>query len=222
MVSTSSVSVSDGEPLPATGPAWEQARDLLATDLSPEMLSRPRVLLRVAAGAHLARRPHLRRALLRRRGGPWSTGWPTSPSASSSDFAYDPGFTTVTTPLEEVLAVPPGRVPGLRPPGHRLPPLAGPGRPLRERLPRDRPPPGEERLVGADASHAWPSVFVPGWGWLDVDPTNDQIVGSTYVTTAWGRDYSDVSPLKGIVFGGGDSHILKVSVDVTRSAVVAG
>ncbi len=82
------------------------------------------------------------------------------------------------------------------------------------------PPPGEERLVGADASHAWLSVFVPGWGWLDLDPTNDMIVGSTYVTTAWGRDYADVSPLKGIVFGGGDSHTLDVAVDVSR--VTAG
>jgi transglutaminase-like putative cysteine protease len=77
------------------------------------------------------------------------------------------------------------------------------------------------RTVGADASHAWPSIFVPGWGWLDIDPTNDQFVGPTYVTTAWGRDYDDVTPLKGIVFGGGDSHLLDVSVDVSRSAVDA-
>jgi transglutaminase-like putative cysteine protease len=82
------------------------------------------------------------------------------------------------------------------------------------------PPPGGERTIGADASHAWLAVFVPGDGWLDVDPTNDQIVGTSYVTTAWGRDYSDVSPLKGIVFGGGSSHALDVSVDVTRAAVV--
>jgi len=68
--------------------------------------------------------------------------------------------------------------------------------------------------VGADASHAWLSVFVPGWGWLDLDPTNDKVVGTGYVTTAWGRDYADVSPLKGIVFGGGDSHLLDVAVDV--------
>ena len=66
-------------------------------------------------------------------------------------------------------------------------------------------PEGEQQLIGADASHAWPSVYVPEWGWLDVDPTNDKLVGTSYVTTAWGRDYSDVTPLKGIVFGGGDS-----------------
>jgi transglutaminase-like putative cysteine protease len=80
------------------------------------------------------------------------------------------------------------------------------------------PPAGGEPLIGADASHAWLSVYVPGWGWLDVDPTNDQLVGSTYVTTAWGRDYTDVSPLKGIVFGGGISHTMDVSVDVKRAS----
>ena len=78
------------------------------------------------------------------------------------------------------------------------------------------PPPGQERLVGADASHAWASVYLPGWGWVDVDPTNDQVVAESYVTTAWGRDYWDVSPLRGSVEGGGGSHTLDVAVDVTR------
>ena len=68
------------------------------------------------------------------------------------------------------------------------------------------PPPGQERLVGADASHAWASVYLPGWGWVDVDPTNDQFVAESYITTAWGRDYWDVSPLRGSVEGGGGSH----------------
>jgi transglutaminase-like putative cysteine protease len=80
------------------------------------------------------------------------------------------------------------------------------------------PVPGAAPAIGADASHAWLSVYVPGGGWLDVDPTNDQIVGSTYVVTAWGRDYGDVSPLKGIVFGGGNSHTMEVSVDVKRAS----
>ena len=78
------------------------------------------------------------------------------------------------------------------------------------------PPPGQERLVGADASHAWASVYLPGWGWIDVDPTNDQFVAESYITTAWGRDYWDVSPLRGSVEGGGGSHQLDVAVDVTR------
>ena len=75
------------------------------------------------------------------------------------------------------------------------------------------PPAGKPRLVGADASHAWASVFVPGYGWLDFDPTNDVLPGVRHVTVAWGRDFSDVSPLKGVVLGGG-THRVTVSVDV--------
>ncbi len=75
------------------------------------------------------------------------------------------------------------------------------------------PPPGKERLVGADASHAWASVFVPEYGWLDFDPTNDLLPNERHITVAWGRDFSDVSPLKGVVLGGG-THRLTVGVDV--------
>ena len=78
---------------------------------------------------------------------------------------------------------------------------------------RTMPPPGKEKLMGADASHAWASVFLPGWGWLDVDPTNNCICGEDHVTVAWGRDYDDVSPIRGVVLGGGNHHI-KVAVDV--------
>jgi transglutaminase-like putative cysteine protease len=131
-----------------------------------------------------------------------------------ADFLYDPGFTTVTTPLDEVLAHRRGvcqdfahlAVGCVRSMGLAARYVSG--------YLETEAPPGEERLVGADASHAWLSVFVPGWGWLDLDPTNDKVVGAGYVTTAWGRDYADVSPLKGIVFGGGDSHLLDVAVDV--------
>jgi transglutaminase-like putative cysteine protease len=69
--------------------------------------------------------------------------------------------------------------------------------------------------VGADASHAWASAYVPGYGWLDFDPTNNVLPGLEHVTVAWGRDFSDVSPLKGVVLGGG-SHRVSVSVDVER------
>jgi transglutaminase-like putative cysteine protease len=78
-----------------------------------------------------------------------------------------------------------------------------------------KPPPGKPRLVGADASHAWASAYVPGYGWLDFDPTNDVLPNLEHVTVAWGRDFSDVSPLKGVVLGGG-SHRVAVSVDVER------
>ena len=108
------------------------------------------------------------------------------------------------------------RLPGLRPPDDRLHPVSGAGGAVRERVHRDVAAPGQERLVGADASHAWASVYLPGWGWVDVDPTNDQFVAESYITTAWGRDYWDVSPLRGSVEGGGGSHHLDVAVDVTR------
>ncbi len=78
---------------------------------------------------------------------------------------------------------------------------------------RTYPPPGQPRLVGADASHAWVSAFCPGAGWLDVDPTNDVVPSSGHVTIAWGRDFGDVSPLHGLILGGG-VHTLKVAVDL--------
>ncbi len=78
---------------------------------------------------------------------------------------------------------------------------------------RTYPPPGQPRLVGADASHAWVSAYCPGIGWLDVDPTNNVVPSNGHVTLAWGRDYSDVSPLRGLILGGG-AHTLKVAVDM--------
>ena len=77
------------------------------------------------------------------------------------------------------------------------------------------PPPGKPKLVGADASHAWISVFIPDFGWVDLDPTNNLFVNETYITLAWGRDYGDVAPVKGVVMGGG-YHDLHVTVDVSR------
>ena len=78
--------------------------------------------------------------------------------------------------------------------------------------------PGQPRLQGADVSHAWFAVYVPGLGWVDFDPTNDCLPSDRYVTTAWGRDYADVTPLKGVLFGGG-GHTLAVSVDMARVEV---
>jgi transglutaminase-like putative cysteine protease len=78
---------------------------------------------------------------------------------------------------------------------------------------RTHPPPGTPRLVGADASHAWVSVYCPDAGWLDVDPTNNLIPSESHVTLAWGRDYGDVSPVRGVILGGRD-HKLEVGVDM--------
>lgn len=78
---------------------------------------------------------------------------------------------------------------------------------------RTHPPPGRPRLAGTDASHAWVSVYCPGAGWLDVDPTNNLVPSQSHVTLAWGRDYGDVSPVHGVVLGGRD-HTLDVAVDM--------
>ena len=78
------------------------------------------------------------------------------------------------------------------------------------------PPPGTARLVGVDASHAWFALYDPTRGWLEFDPTNDSVPDQRYVTLAWGRDYGDVAPIRGVVRGGGARHTLTVSVDVQR------
>jgi transglutaminase-like putative cysteine protease len=75
------------------------------------------------------------------------------------------------------------------------------------------PPPGRERLIGADASHAWFSVWIPPFGWVDFDPTNDMLPSSSHITVAWGRDYTDVAPIHGIITGGSE-HEVEVAVDV--------
>src|SRR5450755_4137518 len=78
---------------------------------------------------------------------------------------------------------------------------------------RTYPPPGQPRLIGADVSHAWLSAYCPGIGWLDLDPTNNIVPSNGHVTLAWGRDYGDVSPLRGLILGGG-AHTLTVAVDM--------
>jgi transglutaminase-like putative cysteine protease len=78
---------------------------------------------------------------------------------------------------------------------------------------RTYPAPGQSRRIGADASHAWVSVFVPGAGWVDLDPTNDLIVADEHVVLGWGRDYGDIAPIRGVILGGG-AHKLDVAVDL--------
>lgn len=132
-----------------------------------------------------------------------------------ADFTYDPTFTTIATPLSDVLHFRRGvcqdfahlAIGCLRSFGIAARYVSG----YVETLPA----PGKTRLVGVDASHAWFSVFVPELGWLDFDPTNNTVPFDQHITLAWGRDYTDVTPLKGIAFGGGQ-HNLSVSVDVLR------
>lgn len=79
-----------------------------------------------------------------------------------------------------------------------------------------RPPPGQPRLEGADASHAWIAVWSPQTGWIDLDPTNGIVVADEHITIAWGRDYDDVSPISGVLLGGG-AHTVEVGVDVVEA-----
>ncbi|GAB18252.1 hypothetical protein GOEFS_050_00300 [Gordonia effusa NBRC 100432] len=77
------------------------------------------------------------------------------------------------------------------------------------------PPPGAERVFGADASHAWAAVWLPGDRWIAFDPTNNVLVGERHITVAWGRDYADVPPLRGVIFSESTNSKIDVSVDVT-------
>jgi transglutaminase-like putative cysteine protease len=130
-----------------------------------------------------------------------------------TEFAYDKSASTVDTTVEQVLVNKKGvcqdfahlAISCLRGLGLAARYVSG----YMETI----PPPGKPKLVGADASHAWISVFVPDFGWVDLDPTNNLITNETYITVAWGRDYGDVAPVKGVVMGGG-VHMLSVMVDV--------
>lgn len=129
------------------------------------------------------------------------------------DFVYDPRATTVATPVREVFDNRRGvcqdfahfQLACLRSLGLAARYVSG--------YLSTQPPPGRPRLVGADASHAWVSVYCGDAGWVDFDPTNNLIPGDRHFTLAWGRDFDDVSPVKGVVLGGGQ-HRVSVFVDV--------
>lgn len=133
------------------------------------------------------------------------------------DFDYKPGATTVRTTLPELLEIRGGVCQDFT---HLaigcLRSLGLPARYVSGYL-ETQPPPGQKKLEGSDASHAWASVMVPGGTWVDLDPTNNHLCDSRYVVTAWGRDFRDVSPLKGVLFAeNAGKSSLKVAVDVTR------
>jgi transglutaminase-like putative cysteine protease len=129
------------------------------------------------------------------------------------DFRFDARVTTVRTPTEEVFKKRRGvcqdfahvQIACLRSINIAARYVSG--------YLRTFPPPGKPRMVGADASHAWVSAYCQGLGWLDMDPTNNVAPSDGHVTLAWGRDYGDVSPLRGLILGGG-GHKLNVEVDM--------
>ncbi len=131
------------------------------------------------------------------------------------DFKFVSGFTTIATPLSTVIAERKGVCQDF---AHlAIACVRSVGLPARyiSGYIETIPPPGKEKLTGVDASHAWFSVFIPNVGWTDFDPTNNQLPGDQYITNGWGRDYSDITPLKGVILSSGD-HELSVSVDVRR------
>ncbi|WP_372617431.1 transglutaminase N-terminal domain-containing protein [Falsiroseomonas sp.] len=133
------------------------------------------------------------------------------------DFAFRAGVTTISTPVSQVLA---GRVGVCQDFAHLM--IAGLralGLPARycSGYIRTRPPPGQARRQGADQSHAWVGCWLgPEHGWVDLDPTNDLVVRDEHLLLGWGRDFADVSPVKGILLGGG-KQALEVSVDLVEA-----
>jgi transglutaminase-like putative cysteine protease len=129
------------------------------------------------------------------------------------EFKFDSDFSTIATPIEEVMKEKKGVCQDFAQVAIAC--VRSIGLPARyvsgyiETL----PPPGKVKLIGTDASHAWFSVYIPGFGWVDFDPTNNQIPKNQHITVAYGRDYYDVPPLKGVIYGSGNS-IMDVSVDI--------
>ena len=131
------------------------------------------------------------------------------------DFIFQPGFTTIATPLSELMKERRGVCQDF---AHlAIACIRSVGLPARyvsgylETL----PPPGVEKLNGVDASHAWFAVFIPDMGWVEFDPTNNQLPAEQHITIGWGRDYADIAPMKGVILSSG-THQLGVSVDVRR------
>jgi transglutaminase-like putative cysteine protease len=192
---------------------WEMVRDRLRLDASAEgfdargfLLDSPKVVVSPAVAAYATPSFAPGRSLLE--------AVAELTSRIYADFAYKPGSTSVRTTLTELLERRTGVCQDF---AHLavgcLRSLGLAGRYVSGYL-DTAPPAGQDRVVGADVSHAWPSVFVPDAGWVDFDPTNDRFVSDRYVTNAFGRDYGDVSPLKGVIYTESKKSELHVSVDV--------
>ncbi len=203
-------------PIPSQTPPWERVRELCAQDvLTPD----------TAAGEfsfdshYILRHP----AFADYAVASFPPGRPVLDAVIEftaqifRDFKFDPRATTVATPLAEVLKNRRGVCQDFAHLGIAcLRSLGLPARYVSGYL-ETLPPTGKVRLVGADASHAWFSVWCPNHGWIDADPTNNVLPGERHITVAWGRDYEDVSPVRGVAVGGGE-HSLSVGIDVVRAA----
>jgi len=193
-------------------PPWEVVRDRLRGDRRRDVLDAYQMTF---ASPHVK----LVDGLLEYAAPSFPSGRPLLSAARDltrrihADFVYDPRATDVSTPIEAVLEARRGVCQDF---AHVmlgcLRALGLAGRYVSGYL-LTRPPPGRPRLQGADASHAWVAVWVPELGWIDFDPTNDLIPTDEHVTIAFGRDFSDVTPIRGVILGGG-AHTVHVAVDV--------
>jgi transglutaminase-like putative cysteine protease len=199
-------------PDPAETPAWEVVRNLCLADLSEPVLdaseftfASPLVPLEPAFRTYAAESFPAGRPILE--------GVLELSARIHREFEFDATATTVSTPLAQVLERRRGVCQDFA--HFMIACLRSLGLPARyvsgylETL----PPPGHAKLIGADASHAWVAFFCPGLGWMDVDPTNNLLPSMQHITLGWGRDYGDVSPIRGVLVGG-DEHTLTVAVDV--------
>ena len=207
------VEISPRPALPgAAGQSWESVRDAVLADATLDDLNAARMCeptrivplspkAREYAAASLA--PGL----------DWLDALLELTHAIHRDFEFQPGATTVSTSVDEVLAQRRGvcqdfahlMLAGLRS-------LGLPARYVSGYLLTD-PPPGQPRLAGVDATHAWVAAFAPRLGWVEFDPTNDQLADQRYITLGWGADFADVVPLRGVILGGGEQQMdVRVSV----------
>jgi len=197
---------------PEQSPAWEAVAQLFRDPVSPEVVAPYQFVFdspQVRASFELA--DYARASF--RRDTPLLAGATDLMRRIYLDFKYDPKATTVATPLEEVWKKRRGVCQDFAHLGIAcLRSIGLPARYVSGYL-RTHAPAGQTRLVGTDASHAWFALYSPGVGWVDFDPTNNVRPAEEHVTVAHGRDFGDVSPLSGILTGGG-AHEVKVSVDV--------
>ena len=195
-------------------PPWEQVRHDLQTDRRRDALDAYAMALE---SEHVAISDELRQygTASFSAGRPLLEAVRDLASRIHADFAYDARATEVSTPLTDVLRLRRGvcqdfahlAIGCLRARGLAARYVSG--------YLLTRPPPGKPRLTGADASHAWFAAFVPQQGWVDFDPTNDVLPSDEHVSVAVGRDFADVTPIRGVILGGGE-HRLEVAVDVRR------
>ena len=200
---------------PLAGPAplaWEAVREAIRRepaldDLVPASMSEPTPLVPLSEGA----RQYASRSF--GSGRPWLEAAAELMCRIHDDFEFEPGATTVSTSVDEVLYQKRGVCQDF---AHlMLACLRGLGLPARYvsgYLLTD-PPPGMPRLMGVDASHAWVAAYSPQHGWVEFDPTNNQLADERYITLTWGADFADVVPLRGVIFGGGDQR-MNVAVSV--------